>query len=175
MMFDKYGNRLETDSDFVLDTVEIPIYIKYTPSLQNISIHLGENRKYQISKKKELFKKSDRFEWFTGTLRCPSLETNLRDNWTYDLNITSMLSSDIVDKINYEFTKVFEYFFRNKCIRDGYQSLEGTTNLGDEFYYTDAILDRHSNSTLHLFGEGIVMSKGLTNCLVYIHGNYEVR
>lgn len=172
---DKYGNYTETEHDNTMSEIRIPLMIKYNNIFQTIVISIVNNHKYKNEYRRWLRKPNDKITWFEVDLVCSNLVPGLQQNWEYDFSkVTAAFTEELMNKIMYTANSVLANFIRVKCLRDGYISVEGMTTLNDEFYYRDTIIDRHKDSIVHLFGSGIILKRGLSNCILYIYGDYEV-
>lgn len=169
--FDKFGNKMSMTVEE--QSISIPVIIRFHKKLGDCKIRIVEDNWDLKDMERNKRKNSDKFEFYTANLICPSLKVGDKDEWV--LSNLSNMPAEYAQRFNIDWVKAYEFWHRTRCRRDSYTSLEPSCSLNTTFYYQDGLIDRHINSTIHLFGEGIILSKNISNCLIFNHGNYEVR
>lgn len=169
--FDKLGNRMKMTVDD--QPISIPVIIRFHKALDDCKVTIVEDNWELKDMERDKRKRGDRFEFYTANLICPSLNVADKNEWV--LSNMSNMPAERVLRFRIQWDKSYEFWHRTRCRRDGYTLLETSCSLNTTFYYQDALIDRHINSTIHIFGDGIVLGKNISNCLIFNHGNYEVR
>ena len=91
---------------------------------------------------------------------------NDMQNWKADLNFSE---KEFAERY---WHSVFKYFFETKCT--GNTNQFNLSRMGDMFYLTDFSIVNVKNLTIHLFGTGYIYTNTIENCLLYVHGDYQI-
>lgn len=174
MYIDIYGNKMEMESEE--GNIVIPVMATYYAPFNSCKLKIIEkpgDSKPLVRRAKKL---GEKMQLYTGEFRCPSEQTQLRDEWILTGLFDNVLNSEVDALMQNEWNKYVGYWHTTRCTIDGAKTLTGLTDLGVILYINNSVISDIMNVSCHVYGESFVFTKSLRNVLLFLHGDkYEVR